>query len=306
MNTVYLDAGKDDDLRRERLYDGQLYVLAPRPSTLALVEHARDMIETAFDGIDPKLAQYEMSVERYVEICAPLKPAFIHNDKTKELLKNVVEDVGADLEQTFIDVPRLRMVTSDGYLTSGVGYAHHPHRDTWYSAPLAQLNWWLPIYDIVSEQSMAFHPHYFDTAIKNGSSEFNYYDWNAVGRKGAATQIKKDTRKQPKPEEELELEPQLRLIPPAGGIVLFSAAHLHSTVPNTSGKARYSIDFRTVNLADLKAGRAAPNLDSHCTGTSLRDFIRGSDRAPMPDDVVARYDDESSARAESLVFAPAG
>ena len=36
MNTVYLDASKDDDLRRERLYDGQLYVLAPRPSTLAL------------------------------------------------------------------------------------------------------------------------------------------------------------------------------------------------------------------------------------------------------------------------------
>ncbi len=91
------------------------------------------------------------------------------------------------------------MVTSDGYLTSGVGYAHHPHRDTWYSAPMAQLNWWLPIYDIVSEQSMAFHPHYFDTPIKNGSADFNYYEWNASGRKDAAKQIKKDTRKQPKP-----------------------------------------------------------------------------------------------------------
>jgi hypothetical protein len=306
VNTVYLDTSQDDDLRREQLYAGQLYVLAPRPSTIALIQHARDMIEEAFGGIDPLTAQYEMSVERYVEICAPLKPAFIHNDKTKALLKAVVEDFGCDLEQTYIDVPRLRMVTSDGYLTSGVGYAHHPHRDTWYSAPMAQLNWWLPIYDIVSESSMAFHPHYFDTAIKNGSAEFNYYEWNAVGRKGAASQIKADTRKQPKPEEPLELEPQLRLIPPAGGIVLFSAAHLHSTVPNTSGKARYSIDFRTVNLADLKAGRSAPNLDSHCTGTSLRDFIRGSDRAPMPDDVVARYDDESSARAENLVFAPAG
>ncbi len=85
--------------------------------------------------------------------------------------------------------------------------------------------------------------------------------------------------------------------------MLFSAAHLHSTVPNTSGRARYSIDFRTVNLADLKAGRSAPNLDSHCTGTSLRDFIRGSDRAPMPADVVAQYDDESSREGE-LVFAP--
>jgi hypothetical protein len=305
MNTVYFDTTTDDAVRRERLYDGHLFVLAPRPSTIALVEHAREMIEDAFGGIDPRLAQYEMSVERYVEICAPLKPAFIHNDKTKALLKAVVEDFGANLAETYIDVPRLRMVTSDGYLTSGVGYAHHPHRDTWYSAPLAQLNWWLPIYDIETEQSMAFHPHYFDRAIKNGSTEFNYYEWNAVGRKGAAKQIKADTRKQPKPEEPLELEPSLRLVPPAGGIVLFSAAHLHSTVPNTSGRARYSIDFRTVNAVDLEEGRSAPNLDSHCTGTSLRDFIRGSDRAPMPDEIVAKYDDES-AREGVLVFEPAG
>jgi hypothetical protein len=304
VNTVYLDPGTDEAVRRERLYNGHLYLLAPRPSTLALVEHARDMIETAFGGIDPLTAQYEMPVERYVEICAPLKPGFIHNDKTKALLKAVVEDFSCDLEETYIDVPRLRMVTSDGYLTSGVGYAHHPHRDTWYSAPMAQLNWWLPVYDIESENSMAFHPHYFDKPIKNGSSEFNYYEWNATGRKGAATQIKADTRKQPKPEEPLELEPSLRLVPPAGGIVLFSPAHLHSTVPNTAGFARYSIDFRTVNLADLRSGKAAPNVDSRCTGTSLRDFKRGSDAAEMPEDVIARYDDES-AREGELVFQPA-
>ena len=91
MNTVYFDSSDDDALRREKLYEGQIYVLAPRPSTIALIEHARDMIETAFGGIDPQLAQYEMPVEKYVEICAPLKPAFIHNDTTKELLRNVVD-----------------------------------------------------------------------------------------------------------------------------------------------------------------------------------------------------------------------
>jgi hypothetical protein len=55
---------------------------------------------------------------------------------------------------------------------------------------------------------------------------------------------------------------------------------------------------------DLEQGRAAANLDSHCTGTSLRDFIRGSDRSQMPDEVVARYDDDS-ARDGVLVFQPA-
>ena len=303
MKTIYFDPSFDDDAKRERLYDGQLVVHGPRSSTLALVEHARKMIEGAFEGIDPLLAQYEMAVERYVEICAPLKPAFIHNDTTKALLRAVVADHGADLDDTYIDVPRLRMVTSDGYLTAGVGYAHHAHRDTWYSAPFQQFNWWLPLYEIESDSSMAFHPRYWSEPVKNGSGEFNYYEWNSVGRKDAAKHVKTDSRKQPKPEEPLELQPEVRLITQPGGIIVFSAAHLHSTVPNTTGRARYSIDFRTVNRADLEAGRGAPNIDSACTGTSLRDFVRGSDGSPLPDDVVALYDNAETHDGE-LVFQP--
>ncbi len=306
MNTVYLDSAAGDDLRRERLYAGQLFVFSPRESSLALTEHARTMIEKAFGDIDPRKAQYEMPVERYVEICAPLKPAFIHNDRTKELVRGVIEDFGCDLEDIYQDVPRLRMVTSDGYLTSGVGYAHHPHRDTWYAAPMAQLNWWLPIYDIETENSMAFHPKYWDTPVKNGSAEFNYYEWNSVGRASAAKQIKADTRKQPKPEEPMELDPQIRCVVPAGGIVLFSAAQMHSTVPNTAGIARYSIDFRTVSRSDLENGRSAPNIDSEPRGTSLRDFVRCSDRTQLPDEVIAEYDDEAAAAEGTLVYQPAG
>ncbi len=99
-----------------------------------------------------------MPVEEFVKIVAPLKPRFIHHPRTKELIRNILIEFGCDLETTYQDVPRLRNATSDGYLTSGVGYAFHPHRDTWYSAPMSQLNWWLPIYEIESENSMAFHP----------------------------------------------------------------------------------------------------------------------------------------------------
>lgn len=304
MHTIHFDSSHSDDTRRKMLYEGQLFVFSPRPTSLALCDFAREMIEEAFDGIDPQMAQYEMPVEQYVSIVAPLKPKFIHHPKTKQLLRDLVEDIGCELSETYIDVPRLRMVTSDGYLTSGVGYAHHPHRDTWYSAPMAQLNHWLPIYDIVSENSMAFHPHYWNHPVKNGSREFNYYEWNGVGRKDAAQHIKADTRKQPKPEEHVELDPQVRLVCKAGGIIIFSAAHLHSTVPNTSGVARYSIDFRTVNLADLKAGLAAPNIDSEPMGTSLRDFVRGNDLSPMPDDVVAAYDNVVHAEDGILRFQP--
>jgi hypothetical protein len=305
VNTIYYDDSATDDLRRERLYDGQLFVFSPRPASLALVEHARGMIEEAFGSVDPLKAQYEMSVEEYVEICAPLKPRFIHNDRTKELVRAVIAEAGGDLEDIYQDVPRLRMVTSHGYLTSGVGYAHHPHRDTWYSAPMAQLNWWLPIYDITSESSMAFHPHYWETPVKNGSGEFNYYEWNSTGRKDASKHVKSDTRKQPKPEEEMELDPQVRCVMPAGGIVVFSAAQMHSTVPNTSGIARYSIDFRTVSRSDLEQGKSAPNIDTASKGTSLRDFVRASDAEPLPEELVAKYDNVD-AREGELVFKPAG
>jgi hypothetical protein len=306
MHTVYVDAGHDERQRLERLYAGELLVFTPRPSTLALCDFARGMIEEAFAPHDPLEAQYHMPVEEWVARFGPVKPAFIHHPETRGLIRDILVEMGCDTDETFMDVPRLRGVTSDGYLTSGVGYAHHPHRDTWYSAPMAQLNWWLPIFPFETDSSMAFHPRYWGEGVRNGSASFNYYEWNAVGRKDAAKHITSDTRKQPKAEDEVELEPQVRVVCDVGGIVLFSAAQMHSTVPNTSGRARFSIDFRTVNAADLRAGRSAPNVDSAPTGTSLRDFVRSSDMAPMPDDLVARYDVGATPDADAamLVFQP--
>jgi hypothetical protein len=306
LNTVVFDSRVSDEVRRGQLHQGQIFVFSPRPNSVALCEFARSMIEESFGSHDPRRAQYMMPVEEYVAYVAPLKPKFIHHPETKRLLKNLVNDFAGDLDQTYIDVPRLRMVTHGGYLTSGVGYAHHPHRDTWYSAPMCQLNWWLPIYEIESESSMAFHPRYWNQPVRNTSRDFNYYQWNADGRKNAAQHITSDTRKQPRAEEPLELEPQIRLVCPPGGIILFSAAQMHSTVPNTSGSARYSIDFRTVNIRDLVERSGAPNLDSEPAGTSLRDFLRGSDRASMPEDVIKLYEDLVTKPEGMLVFQPTG
>ena len=81
MNTVYFDAQLTDDARRNGLYEGDLFVYGPKPAMLRLINHARQMIEGAFNGIDPQKAQYHMPVEKYVEVCAPLKPAFIHHPR---------------------------------------------------------------------------------------------------------------------------------------------------------------------------------------------------------------------------------
>ena len=214
--------------------------------------------------------------------------------------------MGCDSEQTYFDVPRLRSSTSDGYLTTGIAYAWHPHRDTWYSAPPCQINWWLPVFELSPDNAMAFHPMYWNRAVANDSAGYNYYVWNKQHRGAAVAQlIKEDPRPLPKATEPLSLEPQLRLVCPVGGLIAFSGAHMHSSVPNTSGKTRFSIDFRTVNIDDARALRGAPRSDERCTGTTMRDYMRCTDHERLPADVVALYDDGTVEGGKAL-YQPAG
>lgn len=305
MNVVFYDAALGDDERRQALYEGALFVFSARPCTAALCDHMRDMIASAFAPHDPRTIHEVLPVERCVEILATLKPAFIHHPRTATLVRAVLEDFGCDRDQVYFDVPRMRSAYPTDYLTAGIAYAFHPHRDTWYSAPYAQLNWWLPAYEVLPGNGMAFHPHYFAEPVKNNSEIYNYYLWNAQSRGSAAKHVKTDTREQPKPREEIDRTSELRLVCPPGGIILFSGAQLHETVPNTTGLARYSMDFRTVHVGDLLARRAAENVDARCTGTTLRDYSRVNDLSPLPERVVGLYDDHTSGQGV-LVYAHDG
>ena len=303
MNTVFLDATMTDEERRTQLYNGQLFVYSPTKSSLELASFAQELAAEAFAPHAPEEAQYALPVETYVDILAALKPKFIHHPRCKELIRGIFTDLGCDLEKTYFDVPRLRTMTHGDYLTAGLAYAFHPHRDTWFSAPPSQLNWWIPVYDIRPDNTMAFHPKYWTQPVRNSSRDYNYYRWNKESRKEAAKQVKTDTRKQPQAEETMEMEPQLRLVCKAGGIIIFSGAFMHSTVRNTSGRTRFSIDFRTVQIDDVLARRGAPNIDSACTGTTLRDFLRGSDHVRMLEEIASLYDESLPADGE-LIYNP--
>jgi hypothetical protein len=303
MDSIYIDSDVDDRVRRQSIYEGDLFVFSARPSILALCEFARELIEEAFGSFDPLEAQHHLPADEYVAILARLKPRFVHHPRSKELLQGILEEFGCDLSKTYFDVPRLKSVTHAGQQASGLTYGIHPHRDTWYSAPFCQQNWWLPVYPIGMTSALAFHPRYWKEPVRNGSSQFNHYRWNKYARKSAADNFDDYLQNQPRPEETIELEPQLRPIPPVGGVILFSGAQLHSAVPNSSGKTRFSIDFRTVHIDDVVAKTGAPNVDSAATGTSLRDFMRGIDFSRLPEDVIGLYDDEPLGDGE-LVFQP--
>jgi hypothetical protein len=286
---IYVDSTMSDDDRRKELYRGSVFVRTPSAGTLALSRLAQQMIEKAFHPFDPLTVQEHLSSEKCAEILSVLKPQFIHHPHAKECIRQILGETGCDPEKTYFDVPRMRTAFPGDYLKSGIAYAFHPHRDTWYSAPMCQINWWMPIYELNSDNCMALHPHYFDRPIRNGSNEYNYQRWNQESRFNAAKHIHTDTRVQPHAEEPIELDPQIRLVCPVGGAFLFSAAQLHSTVPNTSNVTRYSVDFRIVNLTDVLDEAGATNVDSACTGTTMGDYLRCSDFGHLPEPVIARY-----------------
>ena len=85
-------------------------------------------------------------------------------------------------------------------------------------------------------------------------------------------------------------------------MIVFAGAQLHETVPNTTGMARYSIDFRTVHIDDVAARKGAQNIDSRCTGTTLRDYLRASDLSHIPEEIIVGYDDGTADGKEVLYF----
>jgi hypothetical protein len=302
MSSVHIDANHlNDEERRARLYAGDIFIYSPTPSTLELIELARTMLEEAFAPLDPRTLHKHMTAEAVAEVLATLKPRFIHHPECKRLLPQIMIERGVDPDKLYFDVPRMRSAYPKDFLSSGIAYAFHPHRDTWYSAPMCQINWWLPIWPVEPDNAMGFFPRYFAEPVANNSEIYNYYEWNAKNRASAAQHVKQDTREQPKPQQALE-NVSVRYLPPPGGMIAFAGAQLHETAPNTTDVARYSIDFRTVHIDDVIARRGAPNVDSRCTGTTMRDYLRASDLTKIPEDIVRLYDDGTEVDASILYF----
>jgi hypothetical protein len=303
MSAILVDPQKSEGALREALYAGNTLMLKPATASKKLCEFAWQMIQEAFFPVHPEQAQSEMPVTKFSEIISQLKPRFTHSPEAKRFLRELFEELGWDPAKTYFDVPKLRIATHSGYLTSGMGYAYKAHRDVWYSSPSCQINWWTPINEVQERSVMVIHPRYFDRKVPNNSSDFDAYKWNAEGRKNAALYVQSDPRNHPHLQEDLDLDWQV-LVGRPGSLMIFSAQHLHATVPNDSGRTRFSIDFRTVQEDDILAHKGAKLVDCSCTGTTLRDFIRSTDHARFSEGVVSSYEVGARTKDGVLVFNP--
>lgn len=263
--------------RRDAVFGGSVLLLAETKASRNLVAHARRLVEEAFAPLDPELAQLDLDVHDFIEIVRTLKGRFTNGDDTKQLVVDLLTERGVDRADTFFDVPRLRVVPFGGYLEAGVSYAYQPHRDTWYASPTAQVNWWTPVFPITAERTVAFYPAYWGRPISNSSSEFDYGTWTSIARDAAPAQVERDVRPHPLPIEAVDPSSELRMVLPPAAMLVFSACHLHATVPNTSDRARFSIDFRELSRSDVFCGRGGLEVDAAATGTTIGDFLRVAD-----------------------------
>ncbi len=284
--TIYVDLDVPGDELRGTLFEGNLVILTKLQAVSDLVEYTREQLAELFSPYDPEQAHQHFDQTEMARMLGSWKPRFIHSGRSKTLVKEIITQAGFPAEHTHYDVPKPRTSFPVGHLTTGVAFAFPWHRDAWYSAPAQQVNWWLPIFAARPDNSMSFDLSSFDQPVPNTSGTFDYYQNNAV-RLTTATQVGKEHQSRPGAVDHKPVQ-EVVALPAPGAVLLFSGAQLHTSIPNTSGRARYSIDFRTVDVRDLVAGRGAPLVDVQCTGTSIRDFHSVVDESAFDEQTVTQ------------------
>ncbi|MGH2763517.1 MAG: hypothetical protein ACRDLD_13220 [Thermoleophilaceae bacterium] len=200
--------------------------------------------------------------------------------RVKRLFHAALEHVGVDPARSYWDSIYLRVVPpvqGGGERQIGrIGF----HRDTWSSNLLQQTNWWTTIRPLSAERTIAFYPRYWSRPIANTSAD---WDLDAIRARRRAGEPDEDILIVPEPTEPVDTDSELRIVLEPGDFLCFSGAHLHASVPNTSGETRLSVELRTVNLDDVTGARGAPDLDGRAPQVPREWFRSMADGSPLGD-----------------------
>ena len=279
---MYVNRQISDDQRRACIFEGAVFLYSAPPESRQMVSWIRELAVRAFEGVgDVRRAHEALDVRTFIARVGPLKSNFTNDAETKRLCQALIAGLGVDPDQTYFDLPRLRVAPPGDYLTSGVSYSYKPHRDTWYAHPPQLVNFWVPVYDSEKSTVMSMYFDYFDKPVQNSTSGWDYDDWVANARFAASQNVEVERRRHPLPAETVSGGLDMRIVQNAGDLMVFSACHLHATAPNETGLIRYSYDFRIVNIEDLRAGSGPRNIDSKASGSTLKDFLRARDLARL-------------------------
>jgi hypothetical protein len=259
-----------------RLYGGDLFLLPPTAASLRLVDEVRDLLSERL-GSDPRKVHERLSNDEIFTRVGELRRIFFLERRFHDGVRAAMEAVGVDPERCAFDPIRIRVVLHDGHQNPASRAVYYPHRDTWYAHPRSVIAFWIPLDDLEEEETFVFYPERLREVIPNDSERFDYDTWVKQGwglkigwqdRKDGERAHYPGTLGQPDP------GPALGFSCRRGENLLFAGAHYHRTLPQSTGRTRFSLDFRFVDLDDLAHDRGAPSVDSRCTGSAVVDYVR--------------------------------
>lgn len=284
MNTAYefveLDnALSKEEKRRRILVQGVIARIPADDLTQSLVTHALNQVSDYF-GEPPRKCAALLSKEdrgKFLSQLTLAKAALAKDEQARQLVCRIAVRHLNDAALTCYDQPRLRVVPAaldraDGS-RKAVSPSHSCHRDTWYANAQSQINFWLPLHDVSPEETFRFYSDYFDKAVANTSSQFDYSRWSKEIGFGNAE--KRASSFYPTVEVDGPRESEGRSFAlKQGDLIVFAAAHLHQTVKHHQSLARFSIDFRTVQEGDSQKGITAPSQDNFSRGDACVDYLK--------------------------------
>ena len=269
-------------LDRGRLYRGELPVFRGLPPMLGLVARARAMAEAAFAPHSPPLAQEALAPEDFLVRAAALRRSFMRDGEARAAFRAVIESLGLHPASTYADRLILRLQPSGDAYSGRRVRDLPPHRDTWGSNLMAQINLWGPVFPLEPGATMVIWPTLLDRAVPNSSVGWDLERLRQAPGRYPLLPVLEGPVPVGAGAEEVPV-----LIRP-GDLLCFSGAHLHASRPNRTGRVRVSVDSRTVDLTDLRAGRGAVNVDGSAPRDGRDWFHRVSDGASLAEACTKR------------------
>ena len=261
----------------EAIFAGRILCFEGLEPVRDLVAVARRYARSAFPNIDPVTAHQSFGKEEYAARYDGLRQSFLNDEQANGLAEAALAAAGVDQETSYRDALVVRVSPPDmaGY-RRGYGTVP-PHRDSWGSGIMCQINWWLPVFPVTRERTLAIFPAHWTKRIENDSDGWN---WRRAGKDP-------DVPLLPTAGPQPDRSGEIRLVVEPGTLVAFSAAHLHASVANTTHHARFSCEIRTFSHDDLRLERGAPNIDGGSVSPAFSWFRRLGDgaklsRAPAP------------------------
>jgi hypothetical protein len=261
----------------EQIFAGDILVFQNLPALKALCETIDARVREGLGDADPQTAEARLAPEVFLGRVRALRSRVRADKALMQQVGEAVAQVGFPPQDTYFDGLQLRLVPSNAGHQARRIMPLAPHRDSWGSNIPQQINWWAPLYPLARTRSIVMFLEYWSKPIENNSAAWDYHELKRRMAEGRAESYPV------LPVATVPLQPEdgLAVVIEPGGLLCFSAAHLHGSIADASGITRFSLETRSVSASHVRAGIGAPNIDGRSPRVTPEWFERIEDGASL-------------------------